>query len=502
MGRRRSRPRPRRTRPRLRSRPATSTRRRPRRGAGRVAAARALLARRGRDVGRGEATRARRRPQPCAGGSDRRVPALQGCAGGGEVGRADDRPRAVPRVRVPAPDGGACGRAATARRRSGCTSVADGCSRRNSAPTRRPRPSRCTEGLLEAPSGPVGVATELRTPPDDEPPAASTRAPESVVAPPPAASPGAGSRRGFARGGRRVVGLAAAATLAAVGIAALVLSVAVPLLGGGSDHSEGSAPSPGSGSNVMTAIDPSTGRPTGSVPLEGSPAAVAYGQGSVWATMPNRDAISRIDPKTKTVQQTIGTGSAPTGDSGRRRLRLGREQPGRHRLEDRPADERRSGGRQDRRRKRPDRCGVRARRCLGGELGRPHGRANRSAHGQAREADPGRRGRGRDCRRRRRCVGDERVRGSPLPDRALVRERDSDQRRQRAGRCRHRPGSGLGREQPGRDGVADRSGDEPGGGHDQVGEGPSGVAVAPGGASVWVSNELSGTLSKIDPSGR
>ena len=168
-------------------------------------------------------------------------------------------------------------------------------------------------GLLEAPSGPVGVATELRTPPDDEPPAASTRAPESVVAPPPAASPGAGSRRGFARGGRRVVGLAAAATLAAVGIAALVLSVAVPLLGGGSDHSEGSAPSPGSGSNVMTAIDPSTGRPTGSVPLEGSPAAVAYGQGSVWATMPNRDAISRIDPKTKTVQQTIGTGSAPTG---------------------------------------------------------------------------------------------------------------------------------------------------------------------------------------------
>ena len=33
--------------------------------------------------------------------------------------------------------------------------------------------------------------------------------------------------------------------------------------------------------------------------------------------------------------------------------------------------------------------------------------------------------------------------------------------------------------------------------HDQVGNGPNGIAVTPG--AVWVSNELAGTLSRIDP---
>jgi YVTN family beta-propeller protein len=67
------------------------------------------------------------------------------------------------------------------------------------------------------------------------------------------------------------------------------------------------------GENAVTAVDLSTGQPSGTALLEGSPGAIAYGFGSVWVTMPNQDSVSRIDPATNTVQQTIAVGDGPTG---------------------------------------------------------------------------------------------------------------------------------------------------------------------------------------------
>ena len=58
-------------------------------------------------MGRGEAPRARRRPRPCAERARRRVPAFGRCTGGGELGRAGDRARAISREGISASDGGA-----------------------------------------------------------------------------------------------------------------------------------------------------------------------------------------------------------------------------------------------------------------------------------------------------------------------------------------------------------------------------------------------------------
>ena len=151
--------------------------------------------------------------------------------------------------------------------------------------------------------------------------------------------------------------------------------------------------------------------------------AIAYGEGSVWVTMPNQDSVSRIDPTTNTVQQTIAVGNGPTGIAVGRRLRLGREQPRRHGLADRPADERRPGRRQDRRRKRPDGGRVRARRVwVANSVDRTVERID-PLTGKPGQADPGRRRRGRDRRRRRRRLGDGQVRRRPLPHRPSLRER-------------------------------------------------------------------------------
>ena len=100
--------------------------------------------------------------------------------------------------------------------------------------------------------------------------------------------------------------LGAACLLAVAGVAALLAMAS-------NDSSGGSAASTGSGVNAITGIDAWTGRPAASVPLDASPTAVAYGEGSVWAAMPNQDSVSRINPETNTVQQTISVGSGPTG---------------------------------------------------------------------------------------------------------------------------------------------------------------------------------------------
>jgi YVTN family beta-propeller protein len=100
--------------------------------------------------------------------------------------------------------------------------------------------------------------------------------------------------------------------LAAALVGVLAAAVAIPVFALSSGGSKGSSfASPGRSS--VASVDPSSGQPTGSVALEASPAAIAYGQGSVWATMPDQDSVSRIDPATSTVQQTIAVGNGPEG---------------------------------------------------------------------------------------------------------------------------------------------------------------------------------------------
>ena len=60
-------------------------------------------------------------------------------------------------------------------------------------------------------------------------------------------------------------------------------------------------------------LDPKTGRITAEVRLGGTPAQLAAGAGSIWAVSPQRQTVSRIDPKTLDVLQTIDVGSGPGG---------------------------------------------------------------------------------------------------------------------------------------------------------------------------------------------
>ena len=68
-------------------------------------------------------------------------------------------------------------------------------------------------------------------------------------------------------------------------------------------------------------LDPKTGRITAEVLLGGTPAQLAAGAGSIWAVSPQRQTVSRIDPKTLDVVQTIDVGSGPGGIAYSRRAR-------------------------------------------------------------------------------------------------------------------------------------------------------------------------------------
>jgi YVTN family beta-propeller protein len=100
--------------------------------------------------------------------------------------------------------------------------------------------------------------------------------------------------------------------LAAALVGVLAAAVGVPLFALSSGGSGNSPASAGPGANAVAAID-AAGRPLGSIPLEASPNSIASGDGSLWVTMPNQDSVSRIDPTTKTVQQTIAAGKGPAG---------------------------------------------------------------------------------------------------------------------------------------------------------------------------------------------
>jgi YVTN family beta-propeller protein len=99
-------------------------------------------------------------------------------------------------------------------------------------------------------------------------------------------------------------------TLAAsLGVLALVVAAAVlaalELRGGGTVE-------PIAG-DALGLIDLERGRLVGSVPLGSRPGAVAFGEGGVWVTLPDRGTVVEIDPDTRAVVDTIPVGADPSG---------------------------------------------------------------------------------------------------------------------------------------------------------------------------------------------
>jgi len=112
--------------------------------------------------------------------------------------------------------------------------------------------------------------------------------------------PVAGSRE-LAWVRRRARRLLAIGSALAVAAAAVIVAVARPW-----------APEPtGLPANSVGLIDPAGGRVSAPVAV-GSPAGLAYGYGSVWALDGTAGTLSRINPATHTVTQTIQVGSAPS----------------------------------------------------------------------------------------------------------------------------------------------------------------------------------------------
>jgi YVTN family beta-propeller protein len=108
---------------------------------------------------------------------------------------------------------------------------------------------------------------------------------------------------------RRLLALVAGGAAVACAIVAFVLAAAPFGTNGGSAGARAATV----GEDAVAAFDPSTGRRLGSAMLEASPGTIAYGDGSVWVTMPNQDSVSRISPTTSTVEQTTGVGHGPAG---------------------------------------------------------------------------------------------------------------------------------------------------------------------------------------------
>jgi peptide/nickel transport system substrate-binding protein len=158
--------------------------------------------------------------------------------------------------------------------------------------------------LLEEPS--ARVQTEAPQPPSRDAASLSDpeREPESAFARPALTR----VRR------RRIFVLLACGTIAAA--AAVTTTALLHGRGGPRSAAGGSRNSrtyTSIGAHAVVAVGLSTGRVAGSTQLGASPGSIAYGQGSVWVTMPNHDSVSRIDPKTNAVEQTIGAGGGPTG---------------------------------------------------------------------------------------------------------------------------------------------------------------------------------------------
>jgi YVTN family beta-propeller protein len=118
------------------------------------------------------------------------------------------------------------------------------------------------------------------------------------------------SRRSDRRPG---LGLLLAALVGAAAFAGLGVGLFLAFTGGRSEQ----PPLPGAVPRRSVAvIDPAAGRLVAAIPLEPQPLAtpvqptdVAVGYGSVWVSDAGEQTIIRIDPKTRTVVQTIGVGA-------------------------------------------------------------------------------------------------------------------------------------------------------------------------------------------------
>ena len=67
------------------------------------------------------------------------------------------------------------------------------------------------------------------------------------------------------------------------------------------------------GTGTLTRIDPTTNSIEATIPIGGSPAGVAVGEGSVWIADPGTRSVVRVDPKKNGVVERIRVGARPRG---------------------------------------------------------------------------------------------------------------------------------------------------------------------------------------------
>ena len=208
---------------------------------------------------------------------------------------------------------------------------------------------------------------------------------------------------------------------------------------------------------AVSRIDPKTNAVVQTIQVGNGPAGVAVGGGFVWVANSLDGTVSKIDPRTNNAVDTKQVGNRPRGvafgehgvwvanSSDRTLMRI----------------DPRSG-------------------TLRGTI--PVGPARTGSRS-------GRSG-----------LGDERVERQRHPDRSPDRERDQDDRTSAPARARSRSAAGAVWVANSLDGTVSRidAASNRVAATIPVGDGPSGVGVTSRG-TVWVSNELAGTLSRIDP---
>jgi YVTN family beta-propeller protein len=141
--------------------------------------------------------------------------------------------------------------------------------------------------------------TGAAAPADGQPGAgAGVASPAALPASPRRTAAGSGGMAWLGRRGRRLLVMGSALAVAA---AACILAVIRPW----------AAEPTGLPANSVGVINES-GRTTGAPVMVGSPAGLAYGDGSVWAVNSAERTVSRINPATHAVVQTIPVGSQPT----------------------------------------------------------------------------------------------------------------------------------------------------------------------------------------------
>jgi YVTN family beta-propeller protein len=99
---------------------------------------------------------------------------------------------------------------------------------------------------------------------------------------------------------------------ALAGVIAAAVAIPVFAFGGGSNEA-GAAPD-ATASDSLAIVDPGSGRLLDNPDVGATPTAVAYGEGAYWVANADGGSVSRVDPSTNKVVQTItDVGSGPSG---------------------------------------------------------------------------------------------------------------------------------------------------------------------------------------------